>query len=207
MKDKWDKQQALAGRDAVRLAKREDKMLQAAQGTKKCASADCQWAGQELPVTYFQKNVLRADGLDCWCKQCRNASTARYAEANPQRTERWAAVRNAHKRAKRAALKKRGDAGPQCCRKHPWMLLQDCDLDSCVPPKCDRRYGPKSAKVRQKISKSCRGYVRNKAGKNWGAKGNPLTQGPKHLRLTFQHKNAISAGVREKRTKKMGPKQ
>ena len=53
----------------------------------------CPKCGQTLPVELFHKNKAGYDGIDSWCRDCKDAARKKRDKANPQKTRersrRW----------------------------------------------------------------------------------------------------------------------
>ena len=47
----------------------------------------CSKCGTTKPVSKFGKRTSAKDGLNCWCKTCRNAANADYQKANPEKVK------------------------------------------------------------------------------------------------------------------------
>lgn len=68
---------------------------------KVCSHPECQYKGNEQPISSFKKNPKKKDGHDTWCKDCFNRYQEIWKLKNPEKTksywEEWA-INNPGKR-------------------------------------------------------------------------------------------------------------
>ncbi len=51
---------------------------------KRCTRKSCSHNGELLPLTMFQKDSNKRDGLACWCRTCRSESSGNWRKRNPE---------------------------------------------------------------------------------------------------------------------------
>ena len=52
----------------------------------------CTKCGRELPLSEFNKDKSRKDGLQCWCKSCKKQYGKQYRADNPEKMKQWYAT-------------------------------------------------------------------------------------------------------------------
>lgn len=177
----------------VRAGSKAQKQSTLDDGYKSCANINCPSYGSPILVENFFKNKTRPDGLDNYCKYCRNTINWRAWDKDPTRAERWADARKENRRIKRLQCK--GTLSYEhkqlLCRKHPWMLKNDCMEGACGLRKRDKRYGPRMKAVREKMRISALGRCNNPTGIN-------IRKGHKRIKYvyTYTDKVRMSEGMR-----------
>lgn len=94
----------------------------------------CTKCKSDLPLDSFNKHRRNRDGLDSWCRQCKNAASRNWAKSNPEKVKAYSRMWNLQNPEKRRNLKR------LYRQRHPQRAAEQ--VRKAVRKKWDTKYRP-----------------------------------------------------------------